>query len=115
MRISDWSSDVCSSDLFVETSGNSPAWLLDKLKNAGCTVINKVPAIRYALSAERLGVDAITVISGEAGGPPGQDMNGQIVHGPLAADAPKCQLIRGGGMGDGRHLICTNAMGGAGR
>src|SRR3546814_4381444 len=104
MRISDWSSDVCSSDL-VETSGNSPAWLLDKLKNAGCTVIHKVPAIRYALSAERLGVDAITVISGEAGGHTGQYMNGQIVQGPLAADAPKCPLVLGGGMGDGRHLI----------
>jgi len=96
---------------FVETSGNSPAWLLDKLKNAGCTVIHKVPAIRYALSAERLGVDAITVISGEAGGHTGHYMNGQIVQGPLAADALACPLVLGGGMGDGRHLISTLAMG----
>jgi NAD(P)H-dependent flavin oxidoreductase YrpB (nitropropane dioxygenase family) len=96
---------------FVETSGNNPAWLLDKLKAAGCTVIHKVPAIRYALSAERLGVDAITVISGEAGGHTGQYMNGQIVQGPLAADALDCPLVLGGGMGDGRHLISTLAMG----
>ncbi|PLC49867.1 2-nitropropane dioxygenase [Pollutimonas subterranea] len=96
---------------FVETSGNNPAWLLDKLKSAGCTVIHKVPAIRYALSAEKLGVDAITVISGEAGGHTGQYMHGQIVQGPLAADALNCPLVLGGGMGDGRHLISTLAMG----
>lgn len=96
---------------FVETSGNNPAWLLGKLKDAGCIVIHKVPAIRYALSAERLGVDAITVISGEAGGHTGQYMNGQIVQGPLAADALCCPLVLGGGMGDGRHLISTLAMG----
>src|SRR3546814_7175660 len=38
-------------------------------------------------------------------------MNGQIVQGPLAADALKCPLVLGGGMGDGRHLISTLAMG----
>src|SRR5690606_11635712 len=34
---------------FVETSGNNPAWLLQKLKDAGCIVIHKVPALQYAV------------------------------------------------------------------
>ncbi|MEI2418369.1 nitronate monooxygenase [Orrella sp. JC864] len=95
----------------VETSGNNPAWLLPRLKDAGCIVIHKVPAVRYALSAERLGVDAVTVISGEAGGHTGQYMNSQIVQGPLAADAVRIPLALGGGMGDGRHLVTALAMG----
>src|SRR5690606_9349898 len=76
-----------------------------------CMVIHKVPAVRYALSAEKLGVDAVTVISGEAGGHTGQYMVGQIVQGPLAADALTIPLVLGGGMGDGRHLVATLAMG----
>lgn len=95
----------------VETSGNNPGWLLPRLKDAGCVVIHKVPAVRYALSAEKLGVDAVTVISGEAGGHTGQYMVGQIVQGPLAADALTIPLVLGGGMGDGRHLVATLAMG----
>jgi nitronate monooxygenase len=96
---------------FVETSGNNPSWLLPKLKDAGCIVVHKVPAVRYAVSAQRENVDAITVISGEAGGHTGQFMVGQIVQGPLAADAIDKPLVLGGGMGDGRHLLTTLAMG----
>ena len=96
---------------FIETSGNHPGWMLPRLKDAGCTVIHKVPAVRYAQSAERVGVDAVTVISGEAGGHTGQYMVGQIVQGPLAADALSIPLVLGGGMGDGRHLVSALAMG----
>lgn len=95
----------------VETSGNNPSWLLPRLKDAGCTVIHKVPAVRYARSAQREGVDAITVISAEAGGHTGQYMCGQITQGPLAADAVDIPLALGGGMGEGRHLVATLAMG----
>jgi nitronate monooxygenase len=96
---------------FVETSGNNPSWLLPTLKNAGCIVVHKVPAVRYGVSAQRENVDAVTVISGEAGGHTGQFMVGQIVQGPLAADAIHKPLVLGGGMGDGRHLVATLAMG----
>jgi NADH:quinone reductase (non-electrogenic) len=81
------------------------------LKDAGCIVIHKVPAVRYALSAEKLGVDAITVIAGEAGGHPGIYMVGSMVQGVLAADAIKLPLAIGGGMGTGRHLVTALAFG----
>jgi NADH:quinone reductase (non-electrogenic) len=96
---------------FVETSGGNPAPFLPLLKEAGCVVIHKVPAVRYARSAERMGVDAITVIGGEAGGHPGIYMLGNMVQAPLAADAIKVPLAIGGGMGTGRHLVTALAMG----
>lgn len=96
---------------FIETSGGSPQQYLPMLKDAGCVVIHKVPAVRYALSAEKLGVDAITVVAGEAGGHPGVYMVGNMVQGVLAADAITLPLAIGGGMGTGRHLVTALAMG----
>jgi NADH:quinone reductase (non-electrogenic) len=96
---------------FVETSGGNPAPYLPLLEEAGCTIIHKVPAVRYALSAEKMGVHAITVIGGEAGGHPGVYMLGNIVQAALAADAVKLPLAIGGGMGTGRHLVTALAMG----
>jgi nitronate monooxygenase len=96
---------------FIETSGASPQQWLPRLRAAGCKIIHKVPAVRYALSAEKLGVDAITVIAGEAGGHPGVYMLGNIVQGVLAADAVKLPLAVGGGMGTGRHLVMALTMG----
>jgi NAD(P)H-dependent flavin oxidoreductase YrpB (nitropropane dioxygenase family) len=96
---------------FVETSGGNPARFLPALKEAGCTVIHKVPAVRYALSAQRLGVDAIAVVGGEAGGHPGIYMVGNIVQAALAADAVRLPLAIGGGMGTGRHLVAALAFG----
>lgn len=96
---------------FVETSGDSPDSVLPRLKDAGCIVLHKVPAVRYARSVERLPVDAIAVVSGEAGGHPGLFMVGQIVQGVLAADALHKPLALAGGMGTGRHLVTALAMG----
>ncbi|HEY8442763.1 MAG TPA: nitronate monooxygenase [Xanthobacteraceae bacterium] len=96
---------------FVETSGGNPAPFLPMLKEAGCIIIHKVPAVRYALSAEKMRVHAITVIGGEAGGHPGTYMLGNMVQAPLAADAVKLPLAVGGGMATGRHLVTALAMG----
>ena len=96
---------------FIETSGDSPERLLPRLKAAGCIVIHKAPGIRYALSAQQLPVDAITVVSAEGGGHPGTLMVPQIIQGPLAADALRKPLALAGGMSTGRHLISALAMG----
>mgnify|MGYP003393134373 CR=1 FL=1 len=96
---------------FVETSGGNPTRFLASLKAAGCVVIHKVPAVRYALSAQKMGVDAITVVGGEAGGHPGVYMVGNMVQAVLAADAVKLPLAVGGGLGTGRHLVAALAMG----
>lgn len=96
---------------FVETSGGNPAQFVRTLKDGGCIVMHKVPAVRYALSAQKLGVDAIAVVGGEAGGHPGVYMTGNMVQAALAADAILLPLAIGGGMGTGRHLVTALAMG----
>jgi NADH:quinone reductase (non-electrogenic) len=96
---------------FVETSGGNPAQFVCALKDGGCIVMHRVPADRYALSAQRLGVDAIAVVGGEAGGHQGVYMTGNMVQAPLAADAVTLPLAIGGGMGTARHLVTTLAMG----
>ncbi len=96
---------------FVETSGGNPGQFVAALKEAGCTIIHKAPAVRYALSAVKMGVDAITVIAGEAGGHPGTYMISSMIQGVLAAEAIDCPLAIGGGMGTGQHLVTALAMG----
>ncbi|MCY1412617.1 putative enoyl-[acyl-carrier-protein] reductase II [compost metagenome] len=57
--------------LCVETSGGSPEDVLPALQEAGIKVLHKVPAVRYARSAARLGVDAVIVVGNDCGGHPG--------------------------------------------
>jgi NAD(P)H-dependent flavin oxidoreductase YrpB (nitropropane dioxygenase family) len=96
---------------FIETSGDSPAVLLPRLKDAGCIVIHKAPTVRFAVSAQKLDVDAISVIAAESGGHPGTQMTPQIIQAPLAADVVKKPFALGGGMSTGRHLVTALAMG----
>ena len=95
----------------VETSGSSPKGIVEPLHAAGVKVMHKVPGVRYALSAERLGVDAICVVGHEAGGHPGMDEVSTLVMLPVAADAVKLPLVAGGGFADGRGLAAALVLG----
>lgn len=96
---------------FIETSGASPQGYVELLKEGGCTIIHKAPAVRHAISAEKLGVDAVTVVGGEAGGHPGPYMVPTMVQAALAAESIKKPLAIGGGMGTGRHLAAILTLG----
>jgi nitronate monooxygenase len=95
----------------VETSGSSPAAVVEALHAGGVKIMHKVPGVRYARSAERLGVDAVCVVGHEAGGHPGMDEVGTLVMLPAAADAVKIPLVAGGGFADGRGLMAALALG----
>lgn len=99
---------------FVETSGSSPEWFIDRLKAAGCVVIHKVPGIKYLKSVERLGVDAVTLIGAEAGGHPGIVLMGTIVQGAQLREATSLPCVIGGGIGTGRQLVAALALGAGG-
>lgn len=45
----------------LETAGNSPKELVAKAKAAGIKIIHKCVTVRHALSAERHGVDAVSI------------------------------------------------------
>jgi NAD(P)H-dependent flavin oxidoreductase YrpB (nitropropane dioxygenase family) len=98
----------------VETAGASPEPLLPMLREAGIKVLHKVPAVRYAVSACRLDVDAVIVVGNECGGHPGIYQIGTMVqaaHAPRAVSKP---VVVGGGIGTGRQLAAALAMGAEG-
>ncbi|MFD6442917.1 NAD(P)H-dependent flavin oxidoreductase [Peribacillus sp. NPDC060186] len=98
----------------VETSGRSPEALMPKLKEHGFTVIHKVASVKNALSAEKLGVDAVVIVGNETGGHPGMGDVGTLVMLPRVADTVKIPVLAGGGFSDGRGLISALALGAEG-
>jgi len=98
----------------VETSGRNPEAYLPMLKAAGVKVIHKVPAVRYALKAESIGVDMVSIVGAECGGHPGLDMIGSFVNTAMALDRINIPFLIGGGIGHGAQLTAALSMGAAG-
>ena len=99
----------------VETAG-TPAvrevW--DIFKAADVKIIHKCTSVRHSLSAEKHGVDAISIDGFECAGHPGEDDIPGLVLIPAAADKVKIPMIASGGIGDGRGLVAALALGAEG-
>jgi len=98
----------------VETAGNNPEQHIAALKAAGIKVIHKCTAVRHALKAERLGVDAVSIDGFECAGHPGEDDIPGLILIPAAVDKLKIPVIGSGGFGDGRGLVAALALGAEG-
>ncbi len=98
----------------VETAGRSPKELMPIAKDAGIKIIHKCTSVRHALSAERAGVDAISIDGFEAAGHPGEDDVGGLVLFAAAAEAVKIPLIASGGIGDGATMAAAFVLGAEG-
>jgi nitronate monooxygenase len=95
----------------VETAGHNPKEHVDDFKANGIKVIHKCTAVRHALSAERMGVDAISIDGFECAGHPGEDDIPGLVLIPAAANKVKIPMLASGGFGDGRGLVAALALG----
>ncbi len=100
--------------MIVETAGNNPAQWLPELKAHGIKVIHKCTAIRHARTAERIGVDALSIDGFECGGHPGEDDIPSMILLPRAAEVLSVPFVASGGMADGRSLVASLALGAEG-
>jgi nitronate monooxygenase len=98
----------------VETAGNKPQEHVDEFKKHGIKVLHKCTSVRHGLSAERMGVDAISIDGFECAGHPGEDDVPGLILIPAAADKIRIPMIASGGFGDARGLVAALALGAEG-
>ena len=95
----------------VETAGRSPEPHMPYFKQHGVRVVHKCTSVRHAVSAERVGVDAISIDGFECAGHPGEDDIPGLILIPLAAQQVTIPMIASGGFADGRGLAAALALG----
>jgi len=95
----------------VETAGQSPKPLMPKLKEAGVTVIHKLTSVRHAQSAQKYGVNAVTLVGYGSGGHIGMDSVANFIMIPKAVSELEVPVIAGGGICDGKGFLGAMAMG----
>lgn len=98
----------------VETAGNSPKDFIGRLKEHGIKVVHKCTAVRHALSAEKHGVDIVSIDGFECAGHPGEDDIPNLILIPAAVAALKIPVVASGGIGNGRGMAAAFALGAQG-
>jgi len=96
----------------VETAG-TPAVreIWEQLRPHGIRILHKCTAVRHAVSAEKAGVDVISIDGFECAGHPGEDDIPGLILIPAAVDKVKIPMLASGGFGDGRGLAAALALG----
>lgn len=98
----------------VETAGSSPKVFMATFKSNNVTIIHKCTTVKHALSAERNGVDIVSIDGFECAGHPGEEDVPGLILIPLAAKALKIPVIASGGIADGRGFAAALALGAEG-
>ncbi|QMW22558.1 NAD(P)H-dependent flavin oxidoreductase [Sandaracinobacteroides saxicola] len=95
-----------------ETAGTpAVAEVWAELRARDTLILHKCTAVRHALSAERKGIDVISIDGFECAGHPGEDDIPGLILIPAAADKVKIPMLASGGFGDGRGLVAALALG----
>ncbi|MGW1930326.1 NAD(P)H-dependent flavin oxidoreductase [Streptomyces sp. NPDC001919] len=95
----------------VETAGSNPAEHVAAFKSAGVRVIHKAVAVRHALKAQRLGVDAVSIDGFECAGHPGEEDIPGLVLVPAAVRRLDIPVIASGGFATGSGLAAALSLG----
>jgi len=95
----------------VETAGNKPQEVIAVLKRHDVKIIHKCTSVRHAVSAERYGVDVVSIDGFEAAGHPGEDDVPGLVLIPAARRKLRIPMIASGGIANGRSMAAALALG----
>lgn len=99
----------------VETSGHkAPEEFAKDLKDHGIRLVHKCVGVRYALKAQSIGADAVTVVGYENGGATGGLDITTLCLVPRVVDSLNIPVIGGGGVADGRGFLAVLALGAQG-
>jgi NADH:quinone reductase (non-electrogenic) len=95
----------------VETAGSNPQQWIQMFRAAGIITIHKCVTIRHALSAQRMGVDIISLDGFECAGHPGEGDVGNYVLQAKGARVLQTPYVCSGGVGDGKQIAAALALG----
>lgn len=98
----------------VETAGSNPKQWIQVFKKAGICTIHKCVTIRHAVSAQKMGVDIISLDGFECAGHPGEGGVGNYVLQAKGARVLTTPFICSGGVGDGKQIAAALALGAEG-
>jgi NAD(P)H-dependent flavin oxidoreductase YrpB (nitropropane dioxygenase family) len=98
----------------IETAGNSPKEFTGKLKAHGLTIVHKCTSVRHALSAQKYGVDIVSIDGFECAGHPGEDDIPGLVLIPAAVRVLDIPVVASGGIGSGAGMAAALALGAQG-
>jgi nitronate monooxygenase len=95
----------------VETAGAAPREHIEHFKREGVRVIHKCTSVRHAVSAEKMGADAVSIDGFECAGHPGEDDVAGLVLIPATTAKLGVPVMAAGGFADGRGLAAALALG----
>lgn len=95
----------------ITTSAYKAAEIGKKVHDAGCVWFHKSATVKHAISAERAGADAVTIVGLEGTGFKNPNQNTTLVNMTMARKLIKVPLIAAGGIGDARGYLAALAMG----
>ncbi len=98
----------------VETAGNVPEAVFQRLRDGGVTILHKCTAVKHARAAERRGVHIVSIDGFECAGHPGEDDVPGLVLIPAAVRALSVPVIASGGIATGAGMAAALALGAEG-
>ena len=95
----------------VFTSAGNPKTFTERLQKEGIKVVHVVSSLKFAMKAQKAGVDAIVAEGFEAGGHNGRDETTTLCLIPMVRQEITIPLIAAGGIATGRGMLACMALG----
>ena len=96
---------------YVFTSAGNPKTWTAFLKDKGITVVHVVSSVRFALKAQKAGVDAVVAEGFEAGGHNGREETTTLTLIPAVREHLDIPLIAAGGIATGSAMLAAMVLG----